>query len=150
MSVHAFVADVQGGARRMPSKCSPEQSLVYAVEHVVEREMPTRVLTFDEARALIEEIAFDEDVDPPTVERIRSNTFDGVASNRLNVIGIKSTTNALIVCHEFAHIVAGFGHDDLWRSKFVDLVRRYISVQHASLLHTLYLRSSLPVDHWRA
>lgn len=146
MSIHDYVDEVL----RAPLKGTWEQSVVYAIERLVEREVPTRRLSFDEACALIEDIALEEDVEVPTVERIRSTQWAGVACHKRNVIGLQSSVTALVVVHEFAHIVAGFGHDDLWRSKFVDLTRQHVSVQHASLLHHLYNRAGLSVDHWQA
>jgi hypothetical protein len=145
MSVYAYLDEVSCA----PLRGTREQSLVYAIEHLVERELPTRRLTFDEACSLIEDLAIDEDIDAPTVERIRSTKWAGVACHKRNVIGLQSTSTVLTVVHEFAHIVAGFGHDDLWRSKFVELVRRWVSVDHASLLHTLYVRTGLSVDDWQ-
>lgn len=136
--------------QRFP-KCTTEQALCYSVEHVVEGLLPTQALTFDQAVDLVDDISLDEDIDTPVVERIRSDAkFAGVASHQHHVIGLKSQTNRLIVCHEMAHVLAGFGHDDLWRGKFVRLVRAHVSVQHASLLHTLYQRVGLPTEAWSA
>jgi len=150
MSIHAYLERVRDIAPAY-HKCSTEQATCYAVEHVVGTVLPVQRLTFTEAVDLIEDIALDHEIDVPHVERIHGNArAEGVASNRKYAIGLKGTTDRLIVCHEFAHIVAGFGHDDLWRDEFVALVRRYVSVQHASLLHTLYVRSGLPVSRWQA
>lgn len=150
MSIHAYLERVRDIAPAY-RKCSTEQATCYAVEYVVGMVLPVQRLTFDEAVDLIEGIALDEDIDVPHVERLRANaTCDGVASHAKHAIGLKAQTDRLTVCHEMAHILAGFGHDDLWRDAYVALVRRYVSVQHASLLHTLYLRSGLPVSRWRA
>lgn len=150
MSIHAYLERVRDIAPAYP-KCSTEQALCYAVEHVVGTVLPVQRLTFTEAVDIIEDIALDHDVDVPHVERLRADArFDGVASHSTNTIGLKGTTDRLTVCHEVAHILAGFGHDDLWRDAYVALVRRYVSVQHASLLHTLYLRSGLSVSRWQA
>lgn len=150
MSIHDYLDRVQRVTRAFPT-CSTEQALCYAVESVVASVLPVQRLTFAEAVDLVEDIALDEDIDVPHVERLRANaSSEGVASHTKHAIGLKAQTDRLTVCHEMAHILAGFGHDDLWRDAYVALVRRYVSVQHASLLHTLYLRSGLPVSDWRA
>lgn len=144
MSVHDYLQQVYDGVDAFGTKCTMEQALCYSVEHVASAILPSQVLSFDQATNLIDEIASDVDIDPPTVLRLRSDSrWAGTASHEAHCISLKGTTTRLTVCHEMAHILAGFGHDEWWRTKFVALVRRYVSVQHASLLHSLYNRSGL-------
>lgn len=144
MSVHAYLQQVHDSVDLFSAKCSTDQALAYSVEHVTSAILPTQVLSFSQAQILIDEIASDANINTPTVLRLRSDSrWAGTASHEAHCIHLKGTTTRLTVCHEVAHILAGFGHDEWWRTKFVALVRKYISVDHASLLHTLYNRSGL-------
>lgn len=142
--IHEYLQQVQEGVDLFDSKCSVEQALAYSVEHVASAILPTRVVSFDQACDLIDEIAFDCNINAPTVLRLRSDSrWAGTASHEAHCVSLKGSTTLLTVCHEMAHILAGFGHDEWWRTKFVALVRKYVSVDHASLLHVLYNRSGL-------
>ena len=151
MSIHAYVEAVERGASSFPASMSHEQALVYAVESVVDYVMPSRVLTsLNDARSWLDAVCEAEGWDTPEVQRIRSNTASGVACGEWNVIGLTTRATLLTLAHELAHIACrAKGHGELWRDQFVQIVRQHVSVQHASLLHTLYNRFNLESGQWR-
>lgn len=151
MSIFALMEDVQAIVatrnRRMPT----HQATVYAIEHVVERVLPSRRIARRHAQAWLDAVCEAEGWDTPSVEPIRSTKWQGVASREQNAIGIAGAeTTVLTLAHELAHIVCGEdGHDECWRHAFVNIVREHVSVEHASLLHTLYARFQLQAGQWR-
>lgn len=151
MSIHAYVEDVERGATSFPASMPREQSLVYAVEHVVERVMPSRALTsLTDARSWLDAVCEAEGWDTPELQRIRSTKWSGVASAEWNVIGLTANATTLTLAHELAHVTCrAHGHGEVWRDQFVHIVREHVSVQHASLLHTLYNRCNLQTGQWR-
>jgi hypothetical protein len=151
MSLHAYVADIAQHAQRHAGRMPESQALVYGVEHVVERVMPSRVLTsLNDARQWLERVCETEGWDTPEVQRIRSTKWSGVASSEWQVIGLSTRATVLTLAHELAHVTCGAdGHGEVWREQFVHIVREHVSVQHASLLHTLYNRFRLDSGQWR-
>lgn len=143
--VSEYVASVKSTARcfqRMPEY----QALVYAVEAVVQQVLPSATVDLDGARDFIDSICADLDIDTPgvTVQALRG--FSACASHERNsIILSKKLTTTMVLCHELAHLICGSdeGHHDEWRSTFVRLARRFISVEHGALLHTLYNRCDL-------
>jgi len=151
MSVHAYVEAVSQHAQQHAGSMPLEQALVYAVENTVEQVMPSRVLTsLDDARQWVDRVCEIECWDTPEVQRIRSTKWAGVASHEWNVIGLSARATVLTLAHELAHVTCGaHGHGEVWRDRFVEIVRDHVSVQHASLLHTLYSRMQLEIGQWR-
>lgn len=144
--VSEYVDSVQSTARcfkRMPQ----HQALVYAVESVVQRVLPSATVDLDGARDFIDAICADLDINTPTVVVQALRGFSACASHEKQtiVLSTKSTTT-MVLCHELAHLMCGSdeGHHDEWRSTFIRLARRFISVEHGALLHTLYNRCDLP------
>lgn len=152
MSIHDYVERALVGAESSPRRMPREQALVYSVERVVESVLPSQVVARRHAHEWLDRICDIEEWDTPSIEAIRSRRWGGVASTELHAIGISSAkTSALLLCHELAHIVNDEqGHGEGWRSTFVGIVRRHVSVQHASLLHTLYQRVGLTVGEWES
>lgn len=136
------VQRVVGAFRNMPE----HQRLVYAVETVVEQVAPSAMLGVTEAQAFVDSICDEREVDAPEIVVKRVRGFEACASHEHNAI-VLSGTNAsrLLLCHELAHLLVpkGEGHNETWRTTFVALARRHVSVEHGSLLHTLYNRCGL-------
>ena len=151
MNIHEYVERVRESVARRSPRMPEHQAVVYAVEHIVEDVMPSQIIATRDAQAWLDAVCDAHCWSTPTVERIRSTKWAGVASRSQNAIGISgTTTTALTLCHELAHIVCGEdGHNDCWRHAFVNIVREHVSVQHASLLHTLYNRLNLESGQWR-
>lgn len=150
MSLAPFVDEVEQGVAWLPARMPRRQALVYAIENIVERHLPTQVIARREAVEWLDAVCDAECWDTPHVEAIRSRKWAGVACRESNVIGISSgKTTAMTLAHELAHLVCGTDtHDKCWRSSLVHIVRNHISVQHASFLHALYNRFGLEVDRW--
>lgn len=154
MSIHDYVERALVGAESSPrrQRMPQEQALVYSVERVVESVLPSQVVARRHAYEWLDRICDIEGWDTPSVEAIRSQRWAGVACQESHAIGISNAkTSALLLCHELAHIVSGTsGHGEEWRTSFIGIVRRHVSVQHASLLYTLYQRVGLTVGEWES
>ena len=151
MSIHAYMEAVRGSVEKRSPKMPEHQATVYAIEREVAYHLPSQVIATKDAFAWLDRVCETEGWDTPMVDRIRSTKWAGVANAEGNVIGISgSSTTVLTLAHELAHIVCGErGHNECWRHAFVNIVRDHISVQHASLLHTLYERFQLQSGQWR-
>lgn len=129
------------------TKCPEHQQLVYAVESIVAVELSAPYVDLWNAQAFIEEVCLDLDVDIPAVERHKiEKRFVACASHSRYTITISaSTVSTLTLCHELAHLLVHehAGHHKEWRNQFVELARRYVSVEHGALLHSLYNRCGL-------
>lgn len=125
------------------------QATVYAIETVVESALPLSEIGLDSARRFIEEVSMEVDIDMPEVVRKSVRSFEACAShNAYTIVLSRSTCTTLTLCHELAHLMcgAGEGHHEQWRSTFVRLARRFISVEHGALLHNLYNKHDLPCE----
>ena len=150
MTLAPYVDEVEVGVSRHPSRMPREQALVYAIEHTVERHLPTQVIARRDAVRWLDAVCDAEGWDTPHIESIRSRRWAGVASQEHHAIGISNAqTTAMLLAHELAHLVCGTeGHGECWRSSLVHIVRNHISVQHASFIHSMYNRFGLRVDRW--
>lgn len=133
--------------------CAHDQALVYACEDLCEREMPSRPLDADEARDAVTRIAHTEDVDPPRVQvsnRLRRTSGAADAENR--VVHLSGPVVPLLtVVHEMAHFTStSRGHGADFLHEMVRLTRVHVGVEHAALLHHLYLAAGLAVPPWEA
>ena len=118
----------------------PEAEAVYRAEAILERELPTRKLSLTEAQALVDKIAHAEDIDPPKVLHLPiSRQFDALAvpDERVIVVRTRRPTQLTIV-HEVAHFLAASGHGAGFRRTYLELVRRYVSIDHYSLLEAAF------------
>ena len=124
------------------------QRLVYAVELVVASVLPSAHLSVHEAQTFVDGVCDAENLDAPEVLVARvGRGFAACASHERHAIVLSTKhTSALTALHELAHLLCdeNEGHHEEWRGTFVRLVRRYISVEHGALLHTLYNRCGLP------
>lgn len=144
--IREYVARVHALAPSF-TKCPEHQRLAYAVETVVEGALPLSTIGLADARAFVERVCLDEEVDVPDVVQHRLRNFTACARHDSHTIVLSdSTTTTLVLCHELAHLIEGkgVGHTDSWRDQFVHLVRRHVSVDHGALLHSLYQRCDLP------
>ena len=150
MSIHEYVEHALRGGEKPPRGMPREQALVYSVERVVESVLPTQVISRRDSVKWLDAVCDLEDWDTPSVCSIRTRRWAGVASRDKHAIGIaRAETTVLVLAHELAHLVCeNDGHGIEWRSAFVNIVRKHISVHHASLLHALYNRVQLPTTQW--
>ena len=114
----------------------PDAELVYRAEATLERELPTRRLTFTEAQELVDLISHAEDIDPPKVLHLPiSRRFDALAvpEDRVIVVRTKKPTQLTIV-HEMAHFLSEMGHGVRFHRTYLVLIRRYLSINHSQIL----------------
>lgn len=145
--VSEYVASVQGRVsayKRMPL----HQATVYAVESVVHAVTPPAVIGSSGAQAFIDDLCDDMEIDSPEVivNEIKGGFVACASKDHYAIILSTNNTDVLTLCHELAHLLCpkGEGHNEEWRTTFVRLARRYVSVEHGALLHTLYNRCDLP------
>lgn len=148
--ISEYAQQVRRASGLFRSAMPEHQRLVYAVETVVAGVIPCPAVSVTEARSFIHDVCMEMDLDVPdvVVSRIRGG-FTACASHDNHAIVLSSqSTNRLILCHELAHLICmkGEGHHEEWRTTFVSLARRFISVEHGALLHALYNRCDLPTS----
>lgn len=124
------------------------QAGAYAIESVVHAVLPPAVMASDNAQSFIDDICDDLEIDAPSVivEKISGGFVACASQKHYAIILSTKSTDALTLCHELAHLLCpkDEGHNEEWRTTFVRLARRYVSVEHGALLHTLYNRCDLP------
>ena len=128
------------------SRCTPEQALVYSCEDIVDDIAGSQIISIAEIPELLSSICQKEDIETPDLIFARASQRS-LASANLNThtICIRGrNTSALVLLHEVAHVIVGIeSHGVLFRNELVRLVRRHISVDSASLLHTLFVHTGL-------
>lgn len=119
-----------------PVATDPDAELVYRAEALLEQELPTRKLTLKEAQDLVDGISHTEDVDPPKVLNFPiTRQYDGLALPSERVIVVRtSRPTQLTIIHEMAHFIGGMDHGVRFRRTYLELLRRYISIDHFSVL----------------
>jgi hypothetical protein len=149
--VRTYVERVRSRTGAYPG-CAPEQALVYACEDVVDSELGSPVLVQHQLTALIEQICWREDIEPPLVTRARAGSFRASADLATWTICFRErVTTASVLLHEMAHLSVGAdSHGVLFRDELVRLVRAHVSVQHAAMLHTLFAAVDLEMSPWPA
>ncbi len=61
-----------------------------------------------------------------------------------------SNPTVAIALHELAHVASRAEmHDNAFRNGLVELWRRHLSIEHAALLHQLFLQTELSVEAWK-
>jgi len=116
-------------------------SRIYAAELLTDDVLPSRKLTLAQSQAWVRDVCAAQDIDPPRIERLRAKrNMVGAACSEEHVIALfAAEISQLTLLHELAHLLAPqSGHASEFRTRLVALVRRHISIEHASLLHTLY------------
>ena len=125
-----------------------ETQRTYAAEDDLELEMPTRVLSLNEANEWLAMIAETEGVDSPLVfKSTMSKNHDALALPAEWCIAVrKSKVTQLLLLHELSHLLcANKNHGTEFRTELIRLVRRYISFPHAVALHKTFADSNLKV-----
>ena len=116
----------------------PDAEAVYRAEAILERELPTRKLSLAEAQALVDTISHAEDLDPPKVLHLPiSRQFDALAVPKVRVIVVRTKRpTQLTIIHEMAHFLEESGHGEGFRRKHLELVRRFVSLDHSTHLQS--------------
>lgn len=135
------------------SDCPTEQARVYACEDVCEEQMPSRLLDADETCAMVARIAHAEDIDPPrTTVSARFRRTRGAADIENREVRLAGPpVPLLVVVHEMAHFTSTSpAHGPDFLHEMVSMTRAHVSLDHASLLHTLYTGAGLALPPWPA
>lgn len=134
-------------------RATEEQALTYSCEHLADDVLGIRIMSQKEIQPWLEDICHTEDLDVPVIEFSRKRpTTMGVTyidEHALCLFGreIRQST----VLHELAHLsVRADNHGVLFRDELVRLTRAHLSVEYASLLHTLFVGCKLDVAPWGA
>lgn len=150
--IRTLISQAQEGASNYP-RASEEQALTYSCEHLADEILGIRILSQKEIQPWIENICHTEDLDVPVIEFGRKRpTSMGVTyidEHALCLFGreIRQST----VLHELAHLsVRADNHGVLFRDELVRLTRAHLSVEYASLLHSLYVGCNLEAAPWPA
>jgi hypothetical protein len=130
----------------------PDAELVYRAEAILERELPTRELSLAEARALVNKISHAEDIDPPKVLHLQiSSQYDALAVPDERVIVVRTKRpSQLTIVHEMAHFLGGTGHGESFRKSYLELVRRYLSIDHHQKIAQLVTKFFLETSYARS
>ena len=130
-----------------------ETQRTYAAEDSFELEMPTRVLSLTEANDWLAMIAEAEGVDSPLVFKSKmSKGTEALALSTAWCIAVRnSKLTQLLLLHEMAHLLCvNKNHGTEFRCELVRLVRGYISVSHAAVLHKIYSINKLTITSFSA
>ena len=125
-----------------------ETQRTYAAEDKFEIEMPTRILSLNEANDWLAMIAEAEGVDSPLVfKSTLAKNYDALALPADWCIAVrKLRATQLLLLHEMAHLLCvNKNHGTEFRTELIRLVRRYISFPHAVSLHKTFTDTSLAV-----
>jgi hypothetical protein len=149
--IDVFVQQVHDRVLVYP-KCSYEQGLVYACEDVVDITLGSPVVDSQVAQGFVDSVCHREDIDPPQILRGRSQKARATADLDSWTICVQErNTTTSVLLHEIAHLSVGVdSHGVLFRDELVRLLRAHASVEHAALLHSLFLRLSLDIGPWGA
>jgi hypothetical protein len=149
--IDVFVQQVHDRVLVYP-KCSYEQGLVYACEDVVDITLGSPVVDPQVTQGFVDSVCHREDIDPPQILRGRSQKVRATADLDSWTICVQErNTTTSVLLHEIAHLSVGVdSHGVLFRDELVRLLRAHVSVEHAALLHSLFLRLSLDIGPWGA
>lgn len=130
-----------------------ETNRTYAAEDTFKLEMPTRVLSLNEANDWVAMIAEAEGVDRPIVfKSTMSKNTEALAFSKDWCIAVReSKPTQLLLLHEMAHLLcANKNHGAEFRTELIRLVRRYISLPHATALHKTFVNNDLTITPFAA
>ncbi len=149
--IDVFVQQVHERVLSYP-KCSREQGLVYACEDVVDATLGTPLIDARVVHDFVESVCHKQDIDPPEILRGRSQKVRATANVDSSTICVQErNTTSSVLLHEIAHLSVGVdSHGVLFRDELVRLMRAHASVEHAALLHSLFLRLDLDIGPWGA
>ena len=149
--IDVFVQQVHDRVLAYP-KCSHEQGLVYACEDVVDVTLGSPSIDARFAQDFVETVCHRQDIDPPEILRGRSQKVRATANFESWSICVQErNTTTSVLLHEIAHLSVGVdSHGVLFRDELVRLMRAHASVEHAALLHWLFVRLDLDIGPWGA
>lgn len=130
-----------------------EADHTYAAEDAFELEMPTRMLSLDEANDWLAMIAEAEGVDRPIVFKssMSKSTIALAFSDEWCIAVRKSNPTQLLLLHEMAHLLCTIkNHGTEFRTELVRLMRHHISLPHAAALHKTYVDTKLTISPFQA
>jgi hypothetical protein len=130
-----------------------EVALTYEVEQKFAEAMPTRTLLMSEANTWLRHICEQEDLDVPHLDsHALPQHVEAVAIAEtwcILVNGVAPTQHTIL--HELAHLsCANKGHGKEFRTQLVSYIRRYVSLEHAAHLHSLFVNAQLSVEPFSA
>jgi hypothetical protein len=130
-----------------------EVALTYEVEQKFAEAMPTRTLLMSEASTWLRDICEKEDLDVPHLDSHalpRLTEAVAIAETWCILInGVAPTQHTIL--HELAHLsCANKGHGKEFRTQLVSYIRRYVSLEHAAHLHSLFTSAQLSVEPFSA
>ena len=130
-----------------------EVALTYEVEQKFAEAMPTRTLLMSEASTWLRDICEQEDLDVPHLDSHalpRHTEAVAIAETWCILInGVAPTQHTIL--HELAHLsCANKGHGKEFRTQLVSYIRRYVSLEHAAHLHSLFTSAQLSVEPFSA
>lgn len=149
MDLGAMTSQVRDIATRFAA--DNDVALVYAVESVVADELGNRPIPRDKVDAFVHDVCSLHNINAPEVRvSPTSSRIVGTASVDEHLLCLsRAKSTVFTVLHEIAHFVApGDGHNTQFRNAFIRLVRENVSVEHASLLFTLYRSVNLDTAPW--
>lgn len=132
--------------------CPDEQALVYACEDIVDDVLGSPSLHETDMRSFVFSVCHRENIEPPTL--VNGTNAHALASTDVDTWTIcihRRTTTTSVILHELAHLSVGVdSHGVLFRDELVRLARAHVSIEHASLLHTLFRHMALEMSPWQA
>lgn len=132
------IREIANGFAGLPSS---QITLLYSAEILTEQVLPSRMLTSPQAKLWLQEVCSVEDIDPPSLEwrRPAQGLLGAACPDRHTIALFDSEVSQLTLLHELAHLLSPQdGHGVEFCSRLVALCRQHISVEHGSLLHTLF------------
>lgn len=151
-SINELVTQAQSLATQFP-RCSTEQALTYACEHVADHMVGARIMQSHELEDWLQSVCHREDIDVPELHIAKARpsalASTDIDSHRICLYGRTTTLSTLL--HEVAHASVRIdGHGVLFRDELVRLTRAHLSVEYAALLHSLFVGLGLEAAPWGA
>ena len=146
-------ARVAGEGAHLFRTSEPESALVYSVEEVINAELGWAELRGPRLAEFVDAVSEAEGIDSPEIAYVRSSGAVLASADREHhLIAFRGrTTNAGVVLHEIAHLTTGsLTHGVAFRDEYVRLVRRHVGVEHAALLHGIFVAAGLAAAPWES
>ena len=137
----------------MYPRASQEQALAYSCEHLADQVLAIRIMSREEIQPWVESVCHTEDLDIPVIEfgRKRPTSLGMTFIDQHAVCLFGRDIRQSTVLHELAHLsVKAHNHGVLFRDELVRLTRAHLSVEYASLLHSLFVGCNLEAAPWSA
>lgn len=150
--INVLISQAREAAGNYP-RASGEQALTYSCEHLADNVLGIRIMSQKEIQPWLDDICHTEDLDVPVIEfgRQRPTSMGATFIDEHAVCFFGREIRQSTVLHELAHLsVRADNHGVLFRDELVRLTRAHLSVEYASLLHTLFVGCHLEVAPWGA